>query len=1139
MVVQSVVDGMKQKNNNSVWITANAGSGKTTFLTRRVVALLLQRVVPERVCCITYTKAAASEMQARVLELLRELLLASDEICHQKVSELLGRAATEADIAHARGLFGTVLDSASGGLQLTTIHGFCQSILRRFPLEAGIAPHFAVLDDAAADKLLGVCKNRLLKHYNSVDPALNAALELLGSRGSESRFDDYLSAIVTKRGQWETIWRNQTRDLLRDRLFAAHGLDADANKAQLTLDFIGCIGDTEAEIIRAHLVLLQNHTNATEKKVGRVLADWLASDAAARPAILEDFLRLFLLSDKSGLQKNFISRKHFPDDSPLQQVMQTLGARVLRYQQQMAALVCAQETYAVALMAEAMLRLYEQAKAEQYALDYDDLIGKTRQLFVTHLAWVMTKLDHRIDHLLIDEAQDTSGEQWDLAHALVEELIAANEGVGSGTVPRSLLVVGDEKQSIYSFQGAAPELFAAKKTEFAALLEHSYAPLRYESLSNSYRSAEVILTLVDHVTSQPVVSAALSSDGEQTPHLLKRTHAAGLVALYPPLIAPENEAPPALTLPLDYTERNTAAQLLADSIADTVQQWLANGRLLESEGRPLAPGDVLVLVHRRKPIVLPLIRALQLRGVPVEGIDRLTLSEHLAVRDLLALMRWVLNPADDLSLAHVLRSPIIGMSDEALRALCVGRVGALWARINGDMREMLERHVENRDALPYDFLTDVLEVGGARRRFAERFGEEVHEVLDELKAQAAAMPRDMPPTLGYFYEWLAGSRRDIKREVETGKAGRVRIMTVHGAKGLEAPVVILADTVNLPTTQHERMYFTRDAQGQQLPVLAISDEAKDAPLLAHAKKTKAAALVAEYYRLLYVALTRARDELHIWGTASKIGTVKAGSWYEVVQTSMQAMGAVDNGQAWVKRDVRPAVAAPEKNAAVLPDERRGDPLPPWANSPAPAYTNTADSVSPSHLVAETIASPYAQGGGAALRARGVRIHRMLELLGPESDAETLHRLAVRLAPEWTEKEQQMAIDEIAALYAQEPWIWQSPSHAEVNIAGTITMHRVEVGVNGQIDRLIETADAIVILDYKTGRHVPSDAYGISELYRVQLKTYHALVTQLYPAKPVRTAILWTAIPKIMWCDDVVAATPWPNQFVMQETPLVA
>ena len=1118
------------KNNNSIWITANAGSGKTTFLTKRVIALLLQGVAPERIYCITYTKAAASEMRARVLARLRALLLAEKSECKAQVESILERSATEEEIARARGLFGLVLDSVSGGITLTTIHGFCQTLLRRFPLEAGVAPHFTVLEDMAAERVLAKAKHRLLAAYDGADASLNAALSLMGSRVGEARLDAIIAAMVSDRGKWQTLWRGQTPESLRQHLFALHGLPADITEEALQRAQYASIAAEEEAPIRAHLPALLSHKSTKLQAMGEILGHWLATEPAARGELLAGFTALFL-TQSDTVRDKILTKTDVPETSslaPLRPLLHTIAERLAQLRAESAALACAEETYAVAILARALLDLYAQGKAEAHALDYDDLIGKTRALLANPAlaGWVMHKLDHRIDHLLIDEAQDTSHEQWAIADALVEELIAANDGIGSGTLPRSLLVVGDEKQSIYSFQGAAPELFSAQRVRFAERLSQSAAPVKEVTLATSYRSAQAILSLVNHLAAQAEIRPALSAGDDIAPHILHREQAAGQVVLYPPLIAPEVEKLPPLTLPMAYRLAQTPQRQLAEHIAQTVADWLQTPRLLESEGRPVRPGDILILVRTRGRLVLPLIRALQRREVPVAGLDRLTLSAHLAVRDLLALMRFVLNPADDLALAHVLRSPLVGLSDEALRAYCVGRDGALWSRVTGADRAVPERALASRHLTPYEFLTEQLEVMGARVKFAERFGAEVQEVLDELKSQAAAMPQGMAPTLANFHDWMAGSAREVKREQESSEKDQVRIMTVHGAKGLEAPIVILADTVSIPTTQREIVYFTRSNQAQLLPTLALSDDAKRAPVFASAKQQKADALRAEYYRLLYVALTRARDELHLFAAGDKQGNVKPGSWYALVRETLSQLGAVPReAGGLLLKDARPSVAARPLHSAPLATIL----LPQWAKQAPAALTKLHASVSPSQLAPQPVSvSPYVAQMSEDVRARGVRIHRMLELIRAESDVSEIETLVSHLAPDWSKAEQAKVAQEIAAIHRAERWLWQYPSHAEATIAGMVEMNGERIPFHGQIDRLIELPDTVVILDYKTGRHVPSDPSEIPENYRLQLKTYHALVAQAYPEKPVRSAILWTSAPRLMWCDEAVATTAWPK-----------
>lgn len=1031
----------------STWISANAGSGKTYRLVEHVVTLLLLGVTPERICCITYTKAAAGEMRARVLKALRDLLVMDDEACRARVRALTGSD----DIALARSLFARVLDSPFGGLQLTTIHGFCQQILRRFPLESGLSPQFTVLEEAESDALQRIARQRVLEEAEG-ENELARALALIAERSGEYAFNE-LMRTAARQGEWWAQVRAEypLADTLKAAIYQHHGVE---------------LGATEASIRAACEI------------------------PESLRALEQDALFELLFTQKGE------RRKRLPAHVPPGFV-----DRYERMVEHCRNLACAEESYAAALVASAFLDQYRKRKAEYQALDYDDLIHRTEQLLRNYGGWVMTKLDHRIDHLLVDEAQDTSPGQWRIVRTLVEELMVTGGGVGSGNVPRSLLVVGDEKQSIFSFQGADPRQFAGEAAHFAQLLEGSGMALLRQSLEHSYRSAQAILTLVDAVAALPPVRRGLSAAGTPPRHTMKRQdNPVGRVVLHPPVPVVEKPKPEAFTLPQDYAITETTAQTLAERMAAEIKQWVEAGRCL--------PGDILILLWRRQPYADCLIRALETLDIPVAGIDRLKLSEHLAVRDLMALMQWCGYEGDDLALAHVLRSPILGVSEQVLEDLAFGRPGSLWRQVRQEasLAAALESILAARHRPPYEFLTHVLEVSGARTRFAERFGEEVHEVLDELKAQAAQMPASLAPTIAAFADWITRSEREVKRQQEThGQA--VRIMTVHGAKGLEAPIVLLVNPVKNPDTGRET---SLKATRARLPILAFSDEGKQAAAYRQAKEALKQDLFDEYYRLLYVALTRPRDELHIFAAEP----VREGSWYALVQQAMATLPTVREGESLVLRDAgTPTPRPPTPSHAASP-------MPAWVHSAPPSVPERQRVLSPSRLMEQ----PVALGGKAGANVRGVRIHRVLQFLQADSDANTLAQLLTLAAPEWEASARAQAASEIAALHASERWLWEYPAHAELSIGGTVN----GAIYSGQIDRLVITPEAVVVVDYKTGSHVPATPEAAPEGYRLQMKVYKALLQPLYPERKIRSALLWTAIPALMWMDEAVDATPWPN-----------
>lgn len=867
----------------SVWIRANAGSGKTGALVSRVLALLLQGVAPERIYGITYTKAAASEMRERILLELQSILMMDDATCQARIEALLSRAPTAEEVARARTLFAQVLDSPAGGVMLTTIHGFCQQILSGFPLEAGVPPLFRVLDEAERETFQRTARLNLFDIRES--GPLAQALALIAERCGESRMETLLDTVDAQAHQWNACARHLHSGTMRAAIYEGLGLPPEGTSPDNSLE-TWLLSDATARVIAAIIELLQQHKNKTEQALGSLLAQWLEHrDAQALDALIDHCVT------KEGLP----SKRAFGKTAPNATWLEELCQRCADCVQLRARIACAEESSAFAEIAFAYRALMQQVKFAEQALDYQDLIDHTHALFTTRamIGWVMHKLDHRIDHLLIDEAQDTSPAQWSIARALVDELVAGEADSGPAHLPRSVLVVGDEKQSIYSFQGASLQHFHAAEIAFEQLLAAHGSSLTRRQLEISYRSAPAILRLVDAVAQQPHLARALHADGAMHPHYAYRTKARGTVVLHP-LIAPvDPEKPPAFTLPRSYPSLTSVVQKLAEAIGEKVADLLATP---QEHGAAATPGDILILVRKRRPLAPAIIRALERRGIPVTGLDRLMLSRHLAVRDLLALMAWCSWPEDDLALAQVLRSPIVGISDAQLRAWAVYRPGTLWQQVqahDGAIATLLEELQNLQHLNPYAFLTQVLEVRGIRRRFAERFGEEVHEILDALKMQSAHLPASLTPSIAWFTDWMRRSDRVIKREGE-GRSSRVRIMTVHGAKGLEAPIVILADTLELPDLRKESVYFAQTtAQGEDLPpipLVALSPQAKQAPLWHRVKEARREALLQEYQRLLYVALTRARDTLHVYGCGSRSPADAASRcWYDSVEAALHSL----------------------------------------------------------------------------------------------------------------------------------------------------------------------------------------------------------------------------------------------------------
>ena len=803
-------------------------------------------------------------------------------------------------------------------------------------------------------------------------------------------------------------------------------------------------------------------------------------------------------------------------------------------------------TAAISRLAEAVIAHYEARKAALGLLDFDDLVSRAADLLSSSEAarWVQYKLDLGLDHVLIDEGQDTSPRQWDVITQLVGDFFS---GEGRRDRPPTVFAVGDEKQSIYSFQGAAPRLFGEKRIAFGRAARDAGLTFHDERLNLSFRSSPDVLGAVDTVFAAPDHHQGLSEPPAAPIHEAIRRNDPGLIEVWPLMEAEAVTEPEDWTEPLDHEGPAEPARRLAERIADTLAGWIASGARLEGTGKRITPGDVLVLVRKRGPFVDALNRALKDRQVPAAGSDRLAVTDHIAVMDLISLGRAALLPADDLSLAEVLKSPLVGFDEETLFELAHERDAslseALFERRNEPQfaagHALLARAIGRADRVPpYEFFADILGPFGGRAKFRGRLGAEVDEVLDAFLALALSFEETQTPSLQGFLSWLSLTPTEIKRQ-QDAVAREVRIMTVHGAKGLEAPVVFLVDPASAPFSHtHAPKILARE--------VAVGGRSIEAPVWTPGKAAATdwhrAAIDTykgdqedEYRRLLYVAMTRARDRLIVCGyrgTRTPPDTI----WHRVIETSLtpDAEEVLDEtgeiiAWRWRKIDARARAPAGEEAEAVPAVLR-----PAWLTRPAPpperirplapsrAFGGTsAPPVDESKLSQEAMAAALAPGIDALQRGR--LVHLLLQHLpGIDADRrpEMAERMLAKLAPDLGEAERADLIAEVLAVldHSEFRHVFSPDGRAEVAVVGTLqTEGRETLSISGQIDRLIATDDAVLIVDYKTNREVPGDS-AIPEDYVVQLALYRHVLSALYPGRKVRAALLWTAGPALVELD---------------------
>jgi len=1063
----------------STWLSANAGSGKTKVLIDRVARLLLAETPPQRILCLTYTKAAASEMQNRLFQRLGQWAMLDDAALIRELREM-GEAVTDADVLpRARRLFARAIETP-GGLKIQTIHAFCSSLLRRFPLEAAVAPDFTEVEERNLQQL----RLELLDRF-ARGPEAGAMAALLGRLNEEA-----FAGLLADFSRYRDAFAGPMPDF--DALF---GLPAGLTEDTLLARVFD--GD-EAELV-ARLVPKLRAGSANDTK----LADRLARFDGLTLAGVVD-LEGALLTQSGVAPFSAKTGKHVtkatqalvgPDDLA---ALDALGERVEAMRPLRLGLEARLRSEALHRFARLWLPAFDRAKAARGWLDFDDLIRLARDLLSRSSVaqWVLFKLDGGIDHILVDEAQDTSPGQWRVVELLTQEFTA---GLGARDEIRTIFVVGDRKQSIYSFQGADLMGFERSQELFAERLAAVGQGLARQELRHSFRSSDAVLRLVDQCFADN--SGGL---GGAPGHVAFHAAMAGRVDLWPAIPKPDKPEDQPWEDPIDRPAADDEELVLARMLAREIRSMIDRGERIETRDgpRPVHEGDFLILVRRRKLLFNALIRACKAEGLEIAGADRLKLGEVLAVQDLIALLKFLALPEDDLSLAVALRSPLFGLSEDALFRLAWDRPGYLWERLRHDpalaeARAVLDDLRGQVDFLrPYELIERVLTRHDGRRRIRARFGPEAEDALEAFVDLSLAYEQGHVPSLDGFLGWLAASDAEVQRRSE-GAGRAIRVMTVHGAKGLEAPIVILPDTALRRAPNPPAM---ADAGG--VPILrAGKEQAPEAQLDAEA----AAARLRdeEGDRLLYVAMTRAERWLIVCGA----GKVEAPSWYARIAGAIEAVGAVpvDTPAGPGLRHAHGAWPEPQARGAPAPESgSRHAELPPV----------------PPPLAEARALTPSALGGAKALPgegaetevalARGSLIHRLLEALADLPDGGRADRGAALVAGQ---PEGDSCLHEALAVLA-------APGLAGV-LGGEAL---VEVGLSGDwngapmwgvIDRLIVAPDRVLAVDFKSNRVVPRDAGAVPEGLLRQMGAYAHLLAGLYPGRRIETALLWTASATLM------------------------
>ncbi len=1085
---------------NSTWVSANAGSGKTRVLTDRVARLLLQNVPPQKILCLTYTKAAASNMQNQLFDRLGNWAMLGDTDLRQQLGDL-GLNAAELDgafLSHARTLFASALETP-GGLKIQTIHSFCAALLRRFPLEAGVSPQFQEIDDRSGKKLRADILDTLADVPNPV------AFDGMARYLSGDDPDKLASEIARNRDAFlpfvpeAEIWA---------------GFDLPAGFSETDAPLIAFDG-TEAALFAACLPVLHTFTSTMQ-----TLATKLGSLNLTNPSQsdLDTLVDVFLYKSGDNIHTpkyaSAITKKAAEGLGDLMPDMIALMDRVCAAKASLLTLAAVRKTLALHRFAQIFLPEYDRAKQVHGWLDFDDLILKARGLLTesSMAQWVLFKLDGGIDHILVDEAQDTSPEQWAVIARLAEEFLA---GQGARAINRTLFVVGDEKQSIYSFQGADPAAFARMRDHFEARLAEAERHLNRRELLFSFRSAGAVLRLVDMVVKNEM-GADLTSE---VTHRAFHPNLPGRVDLWPFLDKPEATERPVWHEPLDMPLPDDPALKLAAQVADAIKGLLDDKQTIPTTKgtRLIAPGDFLILVQRRSDVFHEIIRALKDRGLPVAGADRLKIGGELAVRDLTALLSFMTTPEDDLSLAAALHSPLFRLTEQDLFRLAHGRKGSLWQELRRQkdtyrqVFDELNALLKQADFLrPYELLERILTGHKGREFLIARLGHEAEDGIDALLTQALQYEQMEPPSLTGFLGWIATDESDIKRQMDT-QSSEIRVMTVHGAKGLESPIVILPDTAKRRPPQSGEILRLENEQA-----VWKTNRDDSPPVMKDALEARKQFQERERMRLLYVAMTRAENWLIVCGSGTK---GEAGeSWYMHVEAGLEQAGgqdAVFQGQAIQRFEPLGWQGTPMADAPKTAEQITT--LPDWARAPAPKTADKPSRLNPSDLGGAKVVDGGADGldEAAALR-RGRQIHALLEHLAGSDPADwpRLAPLILRADADPTDAA------EAALLLAEASQILSNPDLAMIFAPGTLAEVKTTADLKGQkmdgvIDRLAVSDNRVLAVDFKSNAVVPTTPDLVPEGVLRQMGAYATALAQIYPDHQIETAILWTKTGTLM------------------------
>ena len=1041
---------------NSVFVSASAGTGKTKVLTDRFLRLMLSGVKPTNILCITFTKAAANEMLERIKKRLQKWTLIDDNTLEEDLYILIKSTVTKEHITIAKSLYNTFLYDIER-IKITTIHAFCMMVLKKFP-ETYSEKH-EIITTFKQQVLFDRVSKKIFSAQN--EAIIQDSIDLLGKHFEHNSIIERIKSVIYSKTNFFNYLEqfDSIVSLIKD-IYLEHNALFGQCYTQLLKSFIQKINLKKDSV---DCIL-----NANEK-IGFKLCHWLNKDEPFKISNFLEYIHIFLKED--GNRKTRLVKKAFTEARPsiykmLLEEQDNVYNFFIQYKNQLTA----QINQSFIILINYFLTIYSKYKTNQKYLEYDDIILNTIELLNNseNAQSVLYDIDITIDHILIDEAQDTNQLQWRLIQAVSNDFFSGN----STEKQKTIFIVGDYKQSIYGFQGATPSIFENIKTQYKQQVLNSGNNWQEIDMQTSFRTTQPVLDLVNQTFSKKKDS--LLKGLAQTPFNIehKAFRAGDGYATNLPITKRNKDKKNNTKWAIPKTDQSSQCieSETAIGIINKVEELINSNKNLHGHDKQITPGSIMILVRKRSKVMYKIISECKKRNIPIENKDKLFANDNLIIQDILSLLKFILLPNDDLNLAGLLKTPIIGINEGELFQLAYNRQGtSLWQHIQQSkpafhdyLLSLVDFYQHNT---VYDLILKVMYQDNKIKEFSKRLGNEAADVICSFIEYITNFETTTPNfTLQKFIYELECS--NVQLQSSNNNSDSIKIMTIHGSKGLQSPIVFLADSASSEQSPNEsifyhnnKIYFSNSRHLNSLTLEEVKKEAKELDK-------------SENLRLLYVAMTRAEDELYLCGWENnKLDK----SWYAIIESIL------DNQEEPIRKNAintqRPSQSQDNLTIKQISKYSKEQNI-------IPATTLNSDNESMN---------------------RGTIIHKLL------------HELPLIKKDQWNEyiknsynEADDTFIQQITKTLNDYKYIFFGNNiYSELAMIGQI---------NGKIksivvDKMIISDKQIQIIDFKTDELIPDNIPGS---YIKQLTSYKQLVSKRYQKKIISCGILWTSNQKLQF-----------------------